>query len=85
MDKTLMNAFKLTPSQVLQREKARLQMKSDALFEVLESDIEYLRQDFGGLIGRSLSEAILSKIPILLRLLLGRCEWISLLLKFLRG
>ena len=67
-----MSSTKLTPSEVLQRQKARLRLQSDALTETLENDLNYIQQNMGAIISNSVVEAVVSKSPPLVKSLLGR-------------
>jgi hypothetical protein len=67
-----MSSTKLTPLEILQRQKMRLQMKSDALIDILEDNFEYLQYNFGSLVGDSAVSAIVSKAPPVVQNLLGR-------------
>jgi hypothetical protein len=69
-----MSAAKFTPLQVLQHQKARLQAKSDALLEVVEDDLAYVQHHFGSMLGRTITEVVASKVPPIIRSLLGREE-----------
>lgn len=67
-----MSSTKLTPLEVLQRQKIRLQMKSDALFDILEDNFDYLQHNMGALVGDSAISAVVSKTPPFVQDLLGR-------------
>ena len=67
-----MSLTKLTPLEVLQRQKARLRHKSDATVEVLENDLDYIQHNMGSIIGNTVVEAVVSKTPPLVQSLLGR-------------
>ncbi|MDR2805647.1 MAG: hypothetical protein LBB85_08425 [Dysgonamonadaceae bacterium] len=69
-----MKSVKLTPSEVLLRQKIRLQAKSDALIEGLENNLEYLQHNMGALIGQTVRDAVLSKTPPILQSLLNKEE-----------
>ncbi|MDR1527450.1 MAG: hypothetical protein LBS46_07260 [Dysgonamonadaceae bacterium] len=69
-----MNATKLTPLEVLHRQKARLQTQSDALMEALEDHLEYLQHNMGTIIGNMAIDAVLSKTPPIVQTFFGRGE-----------
>jgi hypothetical protein len=67
-----MSSTKLTPLEVLQRQKIRLQTKSDALIDILEDNFDYLQHNMGALVGDSAVSAVVSKTPPFVQDLLGR-------------
>lgn len=67
-----MSSTKLTPLEVLQRQKTRLQVKSDALIDILEDNFDYLQHNMGALVGDSAVSAVVSKTPPFVQDLLGR-------------
>jgi hypothetical protein len=67
-----MSSTKLTPLEVLQRQKARLQLKSEALIDILEDNFDYLQHNMGALVGDSAVTAVVSKTPPFVQDLLGR-------------
>jgi hypothetical protein len=69
-----MSSTKLTPLEVLHRQKARLQLRSDALIEVLEENLEYMRNNMGTIIRNSAMDAVASKTPRIVQSLLGMKE-----------
>ena len=58
-----MKSNQLTPWKVLQRKKTQLRLKSDALVEVLENDLDYIQHNFGTIIGNTIVEAVVAKTP----------------------
>jgi hypothetical protein len=62
---------KSTPLEVLQKQKVRLQIKSDALTEIVEAHFEYLRQNMAPILGECAQLAIVSKMP----------AWVQILVK----
>ena len=56
-----MSSTKLTPSEVLQRQKARLRLQSDVLTETLENDWNYIQHNMGTIICNSVVEVVVSK------------------------
>jgi hypothetical protein len=67
-----MKKKKLTPIEVLQKQKAALQSKSDKLTETIEDRVKYLQSQMGTLVRDSLLESAVSVIPNQLRDLAGR-------------
>jgi hypothetical protein len=67
-----MSANKLTPLEVLQKQKIRLQTKSEALADVLEENFDYLHHNIASLLGNSAADAAISKMPPLVQNLLGK-------------
>jgi len=65
-----MSSIKLTPSEVLQRQKARLRLKSDALVETLENNMDYIQHNMGAIISNTVVDALVSKTPPLVQSLL---------------
>ena len=86
-----MGSTKLTPLDVLQRQKQRLQMKSDDLTGSLEENYEYLQQNFFPLLGESAVSAVKSKLsPVILDVvpffMKGKMGWFAgLLIKLLKN
>jgi hypothetical protein len=72
-----MSSTKLTPLEVLQRQKLRLQVKSEALTDTLEENLNYLQHNIGALLGNSAVTAVVSKTPPFVQDLLGRGERLS--------
>ena len=70
-----MSAKKLTPLEILQRRKKRLQIKSDELTGSLEGNLEYLQQHLGTLVGASAMDAVVSKTPPFVQDFLGRGKY----------
>jgi hypothetical protein len=60
--------------EVLQRQKLRLQLKSEALTDTLEENLEYLQHNVGALLGDSAVSAVVAKTPPFIQDLLGRGE-----------
>ncbi len=58
-----MSATNLTPLDVLQRRKIRLQVKSDALINVLEENFSYLQENVVPLITDTAVNTFISKMP----------------------
>lgn len=58
-----MSAAKLTPLEVLQKRKVELNVKSDALVDILEDNFEYLQDNFGHLLVGAAVNAATSKLP----------------------
>ena len=69
-----MRSTKLTPTEVLQRQKARLRLKSDALTEALEGNLNYVQHNMGTIVTNSVTEAVVSKSPPIVQSLLGRSK-----------
>ena len=67
-----MRSTKLTPSEVLQKQKTRLRLQADALTEALENDLNYIQHNMGTIISNSVVEAVVSNSPPLVKSLLGR-------------
>jgi hypothetical protein len=67
-----MSLTKLTPSEVLQRQKIRLQVKSDALIGSLEDNFDYLQKHIGSLVSDSALSAVVSKTPPVVQSLFGK-------------
>ena len=65
-----MSSTKLTPSEVLQRQKARLRFKSDALVETLENNLNYIQHNMGTIMSNTVVDAVVSKSPPLVQSLL---------------
>ena len=66
-----MNPKKLTPLEILQKQKIDLQVKSDELAEAIENHAKYLQQNFVPLFRDSVVESAVSKMPFPLRSLAG--------------
>jgi len=66
-----MNPKKLTPLEILQKQKIDLQVKSDELAEAIENHAKYLQQNFVPLFRDSVVESAVSKMPFPLRGLAG--------------
>ena len=66
------NSTKLTPSEVLQKQKTRLRLKSNVLTETLENDLNYIQNNMGTIINNSVMEVVVSKSPSFVKSLLGR-------------
>ena len=62
-----MSSTKLTPLEILQRKKAHLRLKSDALVEELENDLNYIQHNIGTIIGNTVVETVVSKTPLLVQ------------------
>ena len=67
-----MSSTKSTPLEVLQKQKARLHLKSDALIETLENDLDYVQHNMGTIISNSIVDAVLSRTPPLVQSLIGK-------------
>ena len=67
-----MSSTKLTPSEVLQRRKACLRLKSKVLTETLENDLDYIQHNMGAIISNSVIDAVASKTHPVVGTLLGR-------------
>jgi len=67
-----MKQKKLTPLEVLQRQKADLQMKSNGLSDAIENRFNYLQQNFGVLLRNGMIESTLAKMPPQLQHLASR-------------
>ena len=86
-----MGLKKLTPLEILQRKKCRLQMKTDDLIGSLEGNYEYLQQNFFPLLSESAASAVMSKlspaildiVPFFMKGKMGR--FAGLLIKLLRN
>ena len=66
-----MNPKKLTPLEILQKQKIDLQMKSGELTESIENRARYLQRNFVPLLRNSVMESAVSKMPSPLRSLAG--------------
>ena len=66
-----MQPKKLTPLEILQKQKSDLQAKSDELSGKIENNIKYLQQNFSPLLRDSLVESAVSKLPPKLQNLAG--------------
>ena len=69
--KKTMHPKKLTPLEILQKQKTDLQTKSDKLSEVIENHAKYLQQNFVPLLRENLIGSAISKMPLPLRKLTG--------------
>lgn len=69
---------KITPLEALHKERLRLQLKSEALTAIIEEDIKYLQYNAPILIGKTVTDAILSKMPPLVQNLFKKKESKSL-------
>ena len=63
---------KLTPIQVLERRKIRLQLRSNELESVLEENFIYMRNHAGFLLRDAAMAVIVSQLPLWLQKLMGR-------------
>jgi hypothetical protein len=61
-----MKTRKSTPLQVLQKQKARLQARSQALRELLESDLDLAQHHFGAILSQTLASKV-APLPLLLK------------------
>ena len=66
-----MQTKKLTPLEILQKQKNDLQVKSVELSVTIENRINYLQQNFAPLLRDSLLESAISKLPLNLQNLAG--------------
>ena len=66
-----MQSKKLTPLEILQKQKIGLQTRSDELSVSIENHVKYLQQNFGSLLRDTLVESAVSKMPPRLRSLTG--------------
>jgi hypothetical protein len=66
-----MSPTKLTPLEVLQKQKLRLQHKSDVLTERLENDFDYFQNNIGTILSNTAMKAIVTKTPPVIQSLLG--------------
>ena len=69
-----MSSTKLTPLEVLQRQKASLRLKSDELTEILENDLNYIQRNLRTIVNNTVMEGVVSKTPPLVQSLLGRSK-----------
>ena len=74
-----MNSAKLTPLEVLQKQKADLRLKSSTLTESLENELNYIQHNFGTIISNTVVEGVVSKTPPFVQSLLVRNKKISLI------
>ncbi|GHT74090.1 hypothetical protein AGMMS50262_06370 [Bacteroidia bacterium] len=72
-----MSTTKLTPLEILQRQKLRLQVKSEALADALEGNVEYVQQNFFPLLGDTATSAVMSKMPSFVQNFSGRNSWVE--------
>ncbi|MDR0428279.1 MAG: hypothetical protein LBH12_06710 [Dysgonamonadaceae bacterium] len=68
----------LTPIDILKRRKTRLQVKADALTDILEENFMYLQDNAVSLLGESAVDVFISKMPPVVRSLLGKGHKISM-------
>jgi len=66
-----MQSKKLTPLELLRKQKAGLQVKSDKLSVTIESRARYIQQNFVPLLRNSIVESAVLKMPPQLRSLVG--------------
>jgi hypothetical protein len=66
-----MHPKKLTPLEILQKQKAGLQVKSDELAVTIENRAKYVQQNFAPLLRNTVIESAVSKMPPQLRNLTG--------------
>ena len=66
-----MQPKKLTPLEMLQKQKSDLQAKSDELSDSIENHVKYMQQNFAPLLRNSVMESAVSKMPPHLRSLTG--------------
>ncbi|MCC8146781.1 MAG: hypothetical protein LIO93_10180, partial [Bacteroidales bacterium] len=59
---------------ILKRRKTRLQVKSDALTDILEENFNYLQNNAVSLISDSVVDSFISKLPPFVQTLLGKGE-----------
>jgi len=71
-----MRSKKLTPVEILQKQKVEVQAKSDELGKTIENRVRFVQQNFVSLLRNSVVESAISKMPPLLQGFAG-----SLLLK----
>ena len=74
----VMSATNLTPIDVLRRRKVRLQVKSDALTDILEENFVYLQNNAVSLISESAVDTLISKLPPFVQSILGKGHKVSL-------
>ena len=67
-----MSSKKLKPIEILQRRKIRLQVKADALTNILEENFVYLQNNAVSLVGESTVNIFMSKMPPFIQGLFGR-------------
>jgi hypothetical protein len=67
-----MKTPKSTPLQILQKKKIRLQAQSQALLELLESDIDLVQHHFGAILAATITQTLAAKAPEPLRSLLNK-------------
>jgi len=66
-----MKLKKLTPLEILQKQKKDLQAKSDELSDSIENRVKYMQQNFAPLLRHSVMVSAVSKMPPHLRNLTG--------------
>lgn len=69
-----MSADKRSPLERLQRQKIRLQVKSDALYDSMEENFNYLKDNAGSLVGEAAADAVLAKMPPFVQQLFPRAR-----------
>lgn len=69
-----MTKKKLSPLEALEKRKLYLQLKSDALVDVMDTNFQYVQDNLGSLIGQATTDAIISKLPPFVQNLLGKGE-----------
>ncbi|MDH8702207.1 hypothetical protein M2138_001567 [Dysgonomonadaceae bacterium PH5-43] len=67
-----MSSTKLTPIDILKRRKIRLQVKSDALIDILEDNFTYLQNNAVSLASETAADTFISKLPPFVQSLLGK-------------
>ena len=67
-----MSSKKLKPIEILQRRKIRLQVKADALTNILEENFVYLQDNTVSLVSESAVNILISKMPPFIQGLFGR-------------
>jgi len=66
-----MQSKKLTPLEILHKQKKDLQIRSDELSNAIEDHVKYLQQNFVPLLRYGLVDSVVSKMPPRLRSLTG--------------
>lgn len=54
---------KISPLEALQKERIRLQLKSESLVAVIEEDFKYLQDNAPVLVGHAVTDVVVSKMP----------------------
>lgn len=67
-----MSLTNLTPIDILKRRKIRLQVKSDALTDILEENFEYLQNNAVSLVSETAVDTLISKMPPFVQALFGK-------------